>query len=60
MNLYYLNHTVNAMAAKTNRSQSDQTRLAQLLQDAEVSGYRIEIDRVSKKYIITSGGRTDG
>ncbi len=60
MNLYYLNHTVNAIAAKPNRTQSDQIRLAQLLQDAESSGCKIEIDRISKKYIITCGGRADG
>lgn len=60
MNLYYLNRAVNALASKPGHTPSDCIRLAELLQDAEASGCRIEVDRMAKKYIITYGGRADG
>lgn len=59
MNIYYFDKQINNLAAKQNRTCAEQTRLCEMLQDADAAGYTISYDKESCKYIIT-GGRQDG
>lgn len=55
MDLYHLNNLVNTIASNLRNPRTDCLYLNELLYEAELAGYQIEIDRKNKQYIITKG-----
>lgn len=59
MNLYYLDRVINNLASKQKRTCSEQIRMCEMLQDAEVAGCKISFDKNTNHYDITGGKRRE-
>lgn len=53
MNLYYLNQKVNALSSRAGVSLYARWTLGELLHEADMQGYLIELDKENKRITIT-------